>query len=485
MRASESGDLVRDQSHGLLNCRSDRDGHARRPPARSRRDPARAGAGRLRPSAGGREVTPRRLLIVSYGHPPFPAPAGNRWLAMAHYLRRAGHTVTILASGAFGGLADDAELGVIRVSDLMSARVVRRLLRRGELAAPLATSGPEAGLELPPPALLTKVLVPDPYAVSWLPAMFVAARRLVARESFDCLVTSGPPESVHLVGLLLGARRPAWIADFRDGWLFESTREPFPTAVQRRLDAALERLVVTHADIVATVTEPISDDFHRRYGVDAVTVQNAYDPASDAEVEAAELPPLPADRRLIVHTGTLSGLRGRDPRPLLEALRRLAGEPAVASHLALVQVGSIRPSDEALLRPLRELGLVHTVGVVPRTTAMALQRRAAALLLITSADVSQSTAKLYEYLAAGRPIIALAESNEAARIVRETNTGVTVPPGDVDAIAAALRSVVTGELVGGYAPRGVERYTYPAPAEAMAELVETAIRRRAGPEGRA
>ena len=249
-------------------------------------------------------MTSRRLLIVSHGHPPFPAPSGNRWLAMARYLREAGHSVTILASSAFGGLPDDKELGVVRVKDLQSVRVVRRMLRRGDLSAQPPAPGVGAGLEMPPPAVLTKVLVPDPYAVSWLPALSFAAHRLLAREPFDCIVTSGPPESVHLLGLLLNGRRPAWIADFRDGWLFESTRAPFPTSAQRRLDAALERRVVQTADAVCTVTDPISNDFRRRCDVEAVTIANAYDSRFDVDVDVAELPSLPSGRRLIVHTGT-------------------------------------------------------------------------------------------------------------------------------------------------------------------------------------
>ena len=422
-------------------------------------------------------MTRRRVLVVSYGHPPSLWPGGSRWLAMAHYLRSAGTSVTILASGAFGRLPDDDDLGVVRVGDLMSVRALRRVLRRGELVRPTAQGAATASV-LPPSALFTKVFVPDPQVVSWTPAMLLAARRLYAEGGFDCLVTTGPPESVHLAGLLLGRRRSAWLADFRDGWLFEPLRAPFPTALQRRLDAVLERHVVQHADAVTAVTEPISEDFRRRYGVEAVTIPNAYDPALDSQVEAAELPSLPGDRTLIVHTGTLSGPRGRDARPVAEALLRVADEPQVASRIAFVQAGSTSPDDETLLAPLRDRGLVQTLGIVPRATAVALQRRADVLLLITSAHVSQSTAKLHEYLAAGRPILALAEDNEAGRIVRNTRTGVTVAPDDVDGIADALRGIATGEFARDIAPRGLGKYVYPGPADAMAEQIELAIARR-------
>jgi len=422
-------------------------------------------------------VIPRHLVVVSYFHPPFPSPGGNRWVAMAHYLRAAGHRVTFVASDAFGALPDDEPSSVVRARDLKSMRLLRRALRRG----PMPEAGQGGAAELPPSSLLTKVLVPDAHLVSWLPAAIPKVRRLVARRDVDCVVTTGPPDSVHLAGLALGARRPAWLADFRDGWLFEPLRDSFPTAMQRRLDAALEARVVRNADLLVAATQPIADDFRRRYGVDAVTVTNGYDPRLDDAAEQAALPSLPEDRRLIVHTGTLSGLRGRDPRPLLEALRQVTDESGVGSRLLFVHAGPTAPGDEPLLAVLRDRGLVHTLGVVPRSSAIALQRRAAALVLLTSDEISQSTGKLYEYLAAGRPIIALAGENEAARIVRETRAGIVVPPGDVDAIAAALRSAATGELERGFAPHDVERYTYPAPAEAMAESVERAIRRRSTP----
>ena len=115
---------------------------------------------------------------------------------------------------------------------------------------------------------------------------------------------------------------------------------------------------------------------------------------------------------------------------------------------------------------------VEFVGRVSHAEALALQRSGDAVLLVAGADRSIATSKLFEYLAAGRPIVALAKGNEAERIVRETNTGVTVAPDDIDAITEALRQVATGELTGRYDPQQVEASTYPALADAMADPVE-------------
>ena len=156
--------------------------------------------------------------------------------------------VTVVASNIWGALPDDAAEGVLRTADLRTARVFRPLLQRVELPQPGYAP------ERPPPVLLTHVVVPEPKVVTWLPTTAPAVRRLVAQNGFDCLVTTSPPESSHLVGLLLRERRPAWVADFRDGWTFEPLRERFPTHAQRSLDSWLERRVAHAADMVVGAT---------------------------------------------------------------------------------------------------------------------------------------------------------------------------------------------------------------------------------------
>jgi glycosyltransferase involved in cell wall biosynthesis len=415
-------------------------------------------------------LTARNLVVVPYYYPPFSG-SGNRWPTLARYLRRAGHSVTILATDSFGRLSSDDELGVVRVRDLGSVGHLRRLLRRGDLSGAGATNR-----EIPPGALLTKVFVPDGYVVSWLPSALVRLRRILASSAVDVLVTSGPPDSMHLLGLLLGNRRPAWIADFRDGWCFEPLREPFPTAAQRGLDRWLERTVARTADVAVGATKPIADDLARRLGAHAAHVPNAWDP--DLADRAGDVSPAePSEAARLVYTGTFSGIRGSSPVALLQALRIVRGEADVLP-VQLVLAGRLTAAERHLIEESGAGDAVVSLGVLDRAQALALQRSADALLLLTSRSSSEATGKLFEYLGASRPILALAENNEAARIVRQTNTGLTVPPDDVDAIATALRRVASGELARAYAPRELDRFTYPGPADTMAELVEEAILRR-------
>lgn len=412
----------------------------------------------------------RRLLVVSYGHPPCPGVGGTRWLSMARHLRGLGYSVTIVASDAWGALPDDTELDVVRVRDPKSARTLRSLLGRGKLRQ----EGDRNLLERPPGRLLTGVLVPEMNVATWLPQAAFAVRRLLAHRRYDCVITSSPPESSHLIGLLLGSGRPAWIADFRDGWTFEPYRPPFPTGFQRRLDLSIERRVVRSAEVAVGATKPIADDLSRRFGAFAACVSNAWDP--DSFVQPTEAGVRPDDGRVtLVYTGTLSVRT--DPAALMHALRAVSAETG-GPKLRFLHAGRLSTEERALIDRAGAADVVEHLGILDRAGALALQRSADALVLLTSRNSSEATGKLFEYLFSGRPILALAEGNEAARIVQETGTGITVPPDDADAIAAALRRVVSGELMREYAPRNLEQYAYPRPAEQMAELVEEAIRRR-------
>jgi glycosyltransferase involved in cell wall biosynthesis len=410
-----------------------------------------------------------RFLVVCYDYPRPGAPGANRWAVMAKYLRRLGHEVTVLTAASPGSRTGEAD-GVVRTPDLNSSRTLRKLLRR-----PAVTGGSTAAASpsVRPSTLLTKVVVPDAYLLSWSPWAYRAMNRILRDDTTDCLITSGPPHSTHLLGLARRRRSPVWIAEFRDGWLFEPPHAPLPTAPQLALDRRFERQVARQADAVVAVTQPIVDDFRLRLGVPAHLVSNGWDP------ELAETGASPSDegKFTFLHTGTTTGGSGRDPRPLLAAVRLLLDQdPSLGERAEFLFAGMSSSDDLDLLRDPRLDGIVRYLGFVTRPEAVELQRRADALLLLTSDRVCEATGKLFEYLGSGRPIVALAENNEAARIVAETGTGACVPPRDVRAIADQLRRALEGRLEQSYAPHDLERYRYPGPAERMVEVASQAGR---------
>ncbi len=416
-------------------------------------------------------MKPARLLAVTYYYPPQPGSGANRWAAMVKYLRRLGHEVTVVTAAPAGHAHGETD-GVLRTASLNSSPALRRLLLRSDRSSAAPSTDATASAVMP--TALWKVIVPDPWLVSWNPYALRAIRRQLAERPFDCLITSSPAESTHMLALALGRRRPAWVADFRDGWCFQPLREPFPLGVQRSADHRIERRVATSADVLTAATAPIADDLRERFGARALHVPNGFDPEADTD---GSLPPeYDPSRPTLVHTGPLLGPRGRDPRPLLTALGRLRDQHP---DLQLLVAGRSEFDEIGLLAEVGLGDAVRHLGYLPRAQALALQRAARALVLLTSDATCEATGKLYEYLASGRPIVALAAGNEAARIVSETGSGVAVSPHDDEAITDVLRRAISGELESDYSPRGLEPYRYPAPAARMAEAVEQALARRA------
>src|SRR5690349_19408696 len=298
--------------------------------------------------------------------------------------------------------------------------------------------------------------------VAWAPYAYREALRLNGRDRFDCVITSSPPESVHFVGRALRRRGVPWVADLRDAWTFEPIRPGFPTRLQRRYDERLERHWLGDADAVVAVSRPAADDLRDRLGLDPQLIPNGWDPdlAVDAPATDTAHRLLDPDRTSLVYTGRF-GRYGRDPAGLIEAMRTLAREhPEVASKLELVIAGPLTEDEAALMRTDVSPARIVVAGTLDRADALALQRAGDALLLLASSRRTQLlNFKVFEYLAAERPILALAAGTEAGRIVADAG-GKAVPADDPAAIVEALLRLVAGD-VPPPDPDARERYSYP------------------------
>jgi glycosyltransferase involved in cell wall biosynthesis len=423
----------------------------------------------------------RRLLVVTYDFPPSPLVGGVRWSSMSKYLTRLGHDVTVVTTDGYGVLPEDSDR-VIRPASLESSRMLRRLLRRPDSSPSSVGSGGGRG-----PSRVMNLLVPDPWVVSWAPFALRAAWPAVRRRTVDCVITTSPGESTHLVGLALQRLGPAWVADFRDGWLFEPARPSFPLPGLPWIDARLERLVVGHADVTVAVTDELVEDFRTRLHVEAVEISNGFDP--ELEDETARQPdshePRGADRVRLVYTGRIGvGTARRRPEGFLRALERFVElDPELARRLEVVIAGPTTSSDRERLASSSLRALISHVGQVDHSESVRLQSSADVLVLLGS-DSSVATAKLFEYLGSRRPILHTGGPGAAARIIAETGSGVTVPDDDVQAVVAQLRRIANGEFRAELVPSSLEHYSYPHVAEQMAEAVETAIRRSAARRAR-
>jgi glycosyltransferase involved in cell wall biosynthesis len=410
-------------------------------------------------------VPGRSIMIVAQLTPPSGLIAARRAGAFAKYLGRLGHRVTVLTSRASGEGTIEGAAEVVRTGDALATRLNWRR-RHFE-----ALTGGESGYS--PPSRLESVVVPDLAVGTWLPFALPRALSIARKDDFDVVLTTSPPQSAHLVGLALARRGLPWIAELRDGWTFEPPRASWPTRAQRRLDAALERRVARKASAMIGVTEPIVEDLIERLGARAVLITNGFDPE---EVPAAEGAGslLDPDRHSLVHTGRMEAARS-SPAPLLEALRRLKREsPEVADRLEVVFAGAFSARELELLAADDHCALVKVVGWLERRRALALQRAADTLLVVTEGPSRRSvaTGKVFEYLAARRPILVLGEGTEAARIVAETGAGRATSASDPGAIAISLRAALEGTPTVEGRDELLERYSYPRLVERLAALIE-------------
>ena len=285
--------------------------------------------------------------------------------------------------------------------------------------------------------VLPRLLVPDE-VILWALTAVPAAVRFVRRDGIDVVVTSSSPSSVHVIGAALKrATGVAWIADVRDSLDANPQRRGGGPLQRAKLEShrVVARLVAEQADGIVAATAGIAAELRSRGPSAPVTlIRNGCDFDDFAGLEYSA-----GNRFRLTHTGSFYG--ARDPRPVFDALDHSAANVVVRF------VGDFRPRDFAYAVERSLANQVELYGQVSHRRALELQRDSEALLLLVpDADGrgrSVVPAKLYEYLAAGRPILAaVPPDGEAAAIVRQTNAGVVVDPRDVQGIAVALSEMV-------------------------------------------
>ncbi|HEX2359762.1 MAG TPA: glycosyltransferase family 4 protein [Solirubrobacterales bacterium] len=410
----------------------------------------------------------RSILLVVYFYPPSEEVGTLRPLALVRHLRARGHRVTVLTTRAYGTEPQDRD-GVERTYDLqlLPARV------RGHAAAPEGF-----GIARDKPHPLSRFLVPDAHLAAWAPFALSRAIRLARRERFDCVLTTSPPESAHLIGRTLALRGMPWVADLQDGWSFERPADElrWKPEWQRRYNQRLERRILPRAEGVIAVSAPLASDLRARIGIDVDVVTMGWEPDdfADLDLEAARRH-LDPDRISIVYTGRIKAA-GRDAEPLVAAIAELAAEdPKAAGKIELVIAGSFTDQESEMLKRDVSPARIALLGRLPRSDVLALQQAADVGLLLTPPNVRyQIPAKTFEYIGAGAPILALTEPySAAADLVRQSGAGMVVPLGDVGGIKEALKAIAEQ----GPPPpcEDPERYTNEALIGGIEDAVERAI----------
>jgi glycosyltransferase involved in cell wall biosynthesis len=355
----------------------------------------------------------------------------QRPLKFASHLPALGIETHVLAPDVPG--AEDAELELptqawihrVRYVGPRSGRPSEQLVAKQGLSR----VGTQAAL------LGRRLLVPDEN-VPWSTIATPFAIRLVRREGIDVVLTTSPPPSLHLLGATVKRTTgAAWVADLRDPLTSHPHRRGYESRLARVKESTVGgvgRLVASQADAIVAASEPIAEEMRALEPKGkVVTIANGCDFDDFASLEHHT-----SDRLRITHAGHFHGKR--DPRPFLRALAESGLDDVVVRF-----AGDFRVADREYAEALGLGDRVELLGEVSRRRSLALQRDSDVLLLLIPESGGRGkdvlTGKIYEYLAAERPILAaVPPDGAAAQLVREAGAGVVVPSDDVEELRDAL-----------------------------------------------
>jgi len=393
----------------------------------------------------------RKVLLLTYHFPPSGAVAVYRMLGLVRYLPRFGWQPLVVAPPRVPWEPEDTSL----LEQIPDGTPIERVpFAQGFLGK------------------FARYVAPEGH---WLLKARPACERMIRQHRPDAIITSSPPGVVHLLGRWLQRQHQLpWFACFRDPWI--TNHQDLRPTLYHRYERWLESKVMRHADCLIANTPLNEAGWANAYPQEAhkiVTIPNGFDPERFA---ICATPTGSRERLTMLHAGEFYS--GRDPRPLLDALaaERL---PIDVEFLGRKTETMFDFSTEIQARGLSEC--VRHGGQIPYADSLERMQRADILLLVHSPGYRVGVpAKLYEYLGAGRPILALAEpDSDIAWVLRESGVLHRIaPPTDVARIRQALveltREVNACEFREANA-NGLQQFTRERMAQRFAECLDSCV----------
>ena len=386
----------------------------------------------------------KRVLVIAYYWPPSGGSGVQRWVKFVKYLPSQDWQPVVFAPDGADYPSLDPSFQVEIPADVEVLRgpirepyALYRKLMGGKASTQVTeiSSGKKTWKQRLSLWIRGNLFVPDP-RVGWVRPSVRRLKKYLAGHPVDVIVTTGPPHSVHLIGLRLHkALGIPWIPDFRDPWsrMYYLKYLPMTAFTWKRLRHQ-EQTVLDSCSTVLTCTPLVQEEFRAQTATPVACITNGF----DEEDFAGRLLPRRDHHFNLTHTGLFAA--DGNPVRLWEVLGELAAEdPAFRKALRLRLVGRV---DREVLDAIAAAGLEKNVvllGECDHSTAVREQRAATLLLLPLRQDAQYRPilpGKLFEYLAARRPIIGIGQRDGAmARVLSSTKAGITADWED----AAALR----------------------------------------------
>ncbi len=373
---------------------------------------------------------PKKVVIISYYWPPAGGPGVQRWLKFVKYLRNFDiEPILYVPKNPNYPIVDETfsdeipeDITILRKSifEPYSLATIFSKKKTKKISKGIIAKEKQTLIEKLLLYIRGNFFIPDARKY-WIKPSVKYLKKYLKEEKIDTIITTGPPHSLHLIGLHLRKKIDIkWLADFRDPWTTIGYHSELKmTKRSREIHKKLEAEVLQTADTIVTTSFTTKEEFSEITAQPIEVITNGYD------VEKYEHKPL-NEKFSISHIGSL--LSERNPRILWEVLAELLQEEAgFAQDFQLQFAGVI---SDRIKRMISEAGLdayTEYLGYVSHQKALELQRTSQVLLLIEiNAEKTKGiiAGKIFEYMVAERPIIGLGpEGADIAKIIQETNTG--------------------------------------------------------------
>lgn len=390
----------------------------------------------------------KKVLIIAYYWPPAGGPGVQRWLKFVKYLPENGIEPHVYVPENPTYPITDIQLEK-EVSN-KAIIIKKRIFEPYGLASffsKKSTQKISAGI-IPnqrKQSLLQKLLlwirgnafIPDA-RVLWVKPSIKFLEKYIQENQIDTIITTGPPHSMHLIGLGLKQKLAVkWIADFRDPWTtigYHNELKLSENSHKKHKD--LESKVLNTADSILVTSATTKKEFHLLTQKPIHIITNGYD--------VEQIKKLPLDEKFtLAHIGSF--LSQRNPRILWKCLKEIIKEnPSFKADFQLKLIGSISQEVLETIAEFRLESYVNNLGYVSHNEAVSQQRSSQVLLLIEiNSELTKSIipGKLFEYMVSERPILALGpEDSDFATIIKTTNTGVFHQYDEYDELKQTLLS---------------------------------------------
>jgi hypothetical protein len=374
----------------------------------------------------------KKVLIITYYWPPAGGPGVQRWLKFVKYLPDFGiQPVVFIPDNPTYPIIDKnlvkevSEKAIILRHKIFEPYQIASFFSKNKTkkisSGIIPNQKKQSFLDKLFLLIRGNLFIPDA-RIFWLKPSVRFLEKYIAENKIDTIVTSGPPHSLHLIGLELKQKTNVkWIADFRDPWTTIGYHKSLRLSnYASKKHKFLEHKVLNTADNIIVTSKTTKKEFEAITRKPIEVLTNGYD------IEDIDKQDLDAKFSL-AHIGSF--LSERNPAILWESLVLLLAEiPDFKKHLEIKLIGAV---SQEVLETITRFGLnpyLNNLGYVSHSEAIAHQKKSQVLLLIeinSKETRSIIPGKLFEYMVSGRPIVAIGPSHsDFAEIISHTNTGV-------------------------------------------------------------